>query len=551
MNKGLIVGFLVLVADAAFTWLGLEQDILDLTKCGMSDIPYFFAYLLISTAFTIGLYYLWVTLDRRLGRLKALAIWIIVAILLTLIVWLLRKQYCNPPPPVESQEFSETIVFADDFSNETQSRNNKWNVSLALPEQVKAAEARFTAGALFLEIEFLDYYLSGIYIREREFENFILEFDAAFNSIEPNMETSIALILPREANKDYFVILFKNNGQIEIAKFDCPFEGTCRYDGAMPYCETAFEVKSGINQFKVSANEGKYELFANDPDSTMPICEFQDEDIGALVGDIGIGVRGSPGTVVSVVFDNLKIFEIIDLEKGVQYQEYDFMAYLELAIALLLVLMFVAYFVRPVNQRWEKPNGKKPTIAATGPDIDKLTLSEGYSVDFPAERVQEYHFTVNNETGKDLKECYVILDESARRINGKDEWEIEQHKMVDRPFRWNKDSNSSNGRLDIEERERASFSLGQSTRYSAMNVQTKQNEAMFEFGLTLYGEGDAGGFGLLMNWHYRLLIAIRSKNTAGEKLPDASYYLYVRPTESSGPAGGLKVDGVVRIERSE
>lgn len=185
-------------------------------------------------------------------------------------------------------------------------------------------------------------------------------------------------------------------------------------------------------------------------------------------------------------------------------------------------------------------------------DIERIMLADGYSVGFPGDRTQEYSFTIINESGEDIKECYVTLDASARRISEDDEWEIEQIKLIDAPFRWTKSGASSSGRLNIEGGDRATFALGRSTQHSAMDTQTGKSVPFFQFLLALHGEEDNGGsYDLLINYFYRLLITIRSKEQDGKRLPDVSYELYLRPTASAGPAGGLEVQGQVRVSKEQ
>jgi len=216
------------------------------------------------------------------------------------------------------------------------------------------------------------------------------------------------------------------------------------------------------------------------------------------------------------------------------------------ALVIVFFLARAAYFRVRLSLR-RRGGTVEPSAQGVGIDTEGIMLSDGYSVGFPADSVQEYSFTVINESGADITECYVVLDESARRVSDDDEWEMEQIKLIDTPFRWNKSGASQSGRLDIEDRDRASFSLGRSIRYSAMNVQTKKNELIYQFDLTLHDEQEqGGGFGLLLGWFYRLIITIRSKDEHGKRLPDVSYYLCLRPTSSHGPMGGLEMQGHVR-----
>lgn len=206
----------------------------------------------------------------------------------------------------------ENLVFADNFENEVESENENWILALASSDQMRSSSVAIENEAMRIDVDFADYYLAVVYTRNRIFDNFIVEFDAAFDHVDPNKETGIAFVLPREDNKDYYVVLFKNDEQIEIAKYDCPYKKPCRYDRPMPYCDVAIELESGINHFQIYANEGNYRLYVNDPERDAPVCEFHNDDMASLSDKIGVGVRGNKDTIVSVVFDNVKVYEFVD-----------------------------------------------------------------------------------------------------------------------------------------------------------------------------------------------------------------------------------------------
>ncbi len=115
---------------------------------------------------------------------------------------------------------------------------------------------------------------------------------------------------------------------------------------------------------------------------------------------------------------------------------------ISIPVFVLLIILIAAYIeTRPIaTVKEEQDENGKPSEISREIEIDPegIMLADGYSMGFPADRVQEYSSTVINESGTDLKECYVVLDESARRVSEDDDWEMEQRKLVDAPFRWNK-----------------------------------------------------------------------------------------------------------------
>ena len=234
--------------------------------------------------------------------------------------------------------------------------------------------------------------------------------------------------------------------------------------------------------------------------------------------------------VLAFVFGGLQVLGVVNESVG----------YLMLAVALVI-------FSAATEQKMKGKPRKDVNRTPNSPDMKKLSLAKGYAVSPPrGEKGQTWHFTVNNETGIDLKDCYLILEKSYRRWTENDDWENEQDKLVTEPFKWDANEVSKNGRLDIADGDRESFTLGESNEYSAYHVQEKRNVTYSEFGLSLHDGGGMIGGNLEMGWFYRLVIALRSKNQKGEKLPDLIYNFYIQPIESAGPAGGVRIQGVTR-----
>lgn len=248
-------------------------------------------------------------------------LWIVGFILLFISVVVLVIQGWLPPEPISPPLSKEPLdelrpTFEDDFSNEEES-NKLWEFALAPSDLMKAFSLTIEDEAMRVDVEFDDYYLASVYTKQNDFNNFIAEFEAAFKDVETNNTAEIAFVLPREPNKKYYVVLFGHNGQIEIAEFACPNDQVCFYQkNANTHCQEDYAAEDGFNHFQIYANEGDYRLYVNDPDREMPVCEFQDEDMVTLNGTIGIGVRGSPDTEVSVVFDNVEVYEFVYSEES-------------------------------------------------------------------------------------------------------------------------------------------------------------------------------------------------------------------------------------------
>jgi len=220
-------------------------------------------------------------------------------------------------------------------------------------------------------------------------------------------------------------------------------------------------------------------------------------------------------------------------------------------IAGLVVLAVAPYLPRFRSLLKGRSRGPAQSDFSHSFSAEGIKLAPGHGISFPADNGQEYSFTVINESGVDITECYVMLDASARRMSEDDEWEIEQSKLIDRPFRWNKPGADDAGRLDIRDGDRASFTLGRSAHYPAANAQTKKSTTLYYFNLALHDPyEDAPSYELAIGYSYRLLISIRYRDPHGVRLPDVSYELYVKPLPSAGPAGGLEVLGIERVTHS-
>ena len=174
-------------------------------------------------------------------------------------------------------------------------------------------------------------------------------------------------------------------------------------------------------------------------------------------------------------------------------------------LSLLLLLTYLPK-IRTLRVKLRKPSAAPAT--ATPFRVEGVKLAHGHSM-VPTDHAQDYRFTVVNESGIDIPQCYVTLDKSERRVSKQEKWEIEQEQLVDAPFKWNKQGVSEDGRLFIGDGDRASFTLGRSTWYSAMDAQTRQQTGFYQFTLTLHGSGPgARQYELYIGHFYRLLRGI-------------------------------------------
>jgi hypothetical protein len=218
-------------------------------------------------------------------------------------------------------------------------------------------------------------------------------------------------------------------------------------------------------------------------------------------------------------------------------------------ISGLLFLVLVTYAPKLRDAVRNTRESRLPSAPPPAFNPDGLRIAPGYSVSFPSDRTQGFSFTVVNDSGVDITECSVTLDRSEFRVTKDDEWQLEQVELLDAPFRWNRSTAGPSGRLTIEAGDRVSFTLGQSSWFPAMDAKTKQTTGIYQFTLALLDLGQhSGQFELMINYFYRLLISIRAKDRNSSRLPIISYQMQLKPTASSGPAGGLEVHEVRRLQ---
>ena len=211
--------------------------------------------------------------------------------------------------------------------------------------------------------------------------------------------------------------------------------------------------------------------------------------------------------------------------------------YIVIAVILIAVGMILDFVSR--NKWTFGKNNIRGDI-----DFKKLRLAKGCFINYPKHNyynvtMEEITLTLINETGQDLKKCFVLLDEVA--IGSKDGmWKIEVGDIFDRPFRWVGDNVLVEGKLDIDNDDRASFALISSTCYPALNVTENRNEWGYNFGFAFFG-GDTHS--LAAGSNYRLAISIRGRyNSDKRNFVPVKYYIYVRLRQGAPSLERLKME---------
>jgi len=246
-----------------------------------------------------------------------------------------------------------------------------------------------------------------------------------------------------------------------------------------------------------------------------------------LVGDIVILAFAVLGGLVANYLDPLRISGRLD--PTLAYGVYT-LACLALSFPIVFTVMLV---LSAANARaTSRPGGRL--------DIEGLRLAEGMLKDGTWYESQEHSITIINDTGHDLKQCYIMLDEVAW-TNFEGEWQVMSGDVYSEPFSWNK-VGGADRKIDIDHGDRASFALIAHNEYPIRIASAKRNEIKTDFYFVFYGaQYSQIGFGP----DIRLRISIRGKDEVGRSFPPILYLLYVKLLQ---PHGIPKVD-VVGFER--
>ena len=179
------------------------------------------------------------------------------------------------------------------------------------------------------------------------------------------------------------------------------------------------------------------------------------------------------------------------------------------------------------------------------PKMSGITLSDNFCVLFLENDIQEYKFTLCNWSGQTIKDAYIILDEHACKKKEEDEWKVVHSNFIDRPFEWKRYNISKDGKINIEYKERAAFSLGRFYYGEILNKPTSN------FFLSLFGKREGSNVEVEMNKIHRLLIAFRGKSQRGDILPDICWYIkFEAVPKRKNKAGGLANVVIKRIKEN-
>lgn len=235
-----------------------------------------------------------------------------------------------------------------------------------------------------------------------------------------------------------------------------------------------------------------------------------------MVGDIMLAVFAVVGGLAATYFDVLRLHPLLN-------DTLVFGIYTLVCVVVFTPLLFVANLIRVFGVRkWSRDSRSEFSA-------DKLRLSERILLGTTWEEQGEHSLTLINDTGQDLKKCFVMLDELAWK-NFKGKWEVVAREVFSQPFKWNKIDNLPE-KIDLDDGDRASFALIAHKEYEIYNTTEKQNQVHTSFYFVFFG-GDYVEIGYGAD--IRLRVTIKGRLANGSSFDPISYFLYVHLLQPHG-----------------
>src|SRR6266498_2810644 len=227
----------------------------------------------------------------------------------------------------------------------------------------------------------------------------------------------------------------------------------------------------------------------------------------------------------------------------------NYICFLRYYSLLSFIAILLGIVVDLSRRLWTKPkqvastvNAK--TIAQSTKDsfnLAKLRLAEGLMEKSQDYNIKEYYLTLINESGQNIEERCVLLDEIAWK-NLENAWEVHGKDIFDKPFRWNYYSIRIDGKITLDNESRASFAVISSRDHSIFNTTKNMSETETDFTLDFYNDEP-------VSIHYgpdiRLKLSIKGKKEDGKRIQSVIYFVYLHLLQ---PMGSPKV-GLVKMER--
>jgi hypothetical protein len=235
-----------------------------------------------------------------------------------------------------------------------------------------------------------------------------------------------------------------------------------------------------------------------------------------MIGDIMLAVFAVAGGFTGIYLDVLRLHSYLN-------DTLVFGIYTLICLVAFIPLLFVVNLVRASRVRKAVEGAQSSFLA------NKLRLSERMLLTGTWEEQGEHSLTLINESGQDLKNCFVMLDELAwKNFNGR--WEVVAREVFSQPFKWNKVDGLPE-KIDLDDGDRASFALIAHKEYKIYNTTEKQDQVHTSFYFVFYGgEYSEVGYGA----DIRLRATIRGRLANGISFEPISYILFVHLLQAHG-----------------
>lgn len=176
------------------------------------------------------------------------------------------------------------------------------------------------------------------------------------------------------------------------------------------------------------------------------------------------------------------------------------------------------------------------------PDLKQIKLANQCQLSYPDDdhlSKENYSFTWINESGSNLKNCFVLLDGLYKRKSSTGKWELVFQDTVANSAIWNKPSKKS-GKIDISNNDRAAFTLISMNKFNGFDAAEGKIDYRYDFRFSLL---DNDSIGLYNGWEHRILLGLRATD---ENKTDfiVRYYIYLRV---DGKPEGVTIKGMNRL----
>lgn len=234
-----------------------------------------------------------------------------------------------------------------------------------------------------------------------------------------------------------------------------------------------------------------------------------------VVADLVLAIIALIGTIVATYLDVLGLGAFLDQPLVVAIY---FVATLLLSFPLLFAFMVARQAFSGIVRR-----------IGIRPDDSQLRLAEEMLLHGTWQETQEHSLTVINETGHDLTNCHVMLDEVHWK-NFDGQWEKMAGTVFSESFRWNL-RRSADGRIDIPNGDRASFALIEHHEYKIFSTSEHRDVVRTDFHLVFHGgHKESIGYGP----DIQLRVSIRASDQNHRNIGRVVYLLRIHLLQQHG-----------------